>query len=396
MILKNYSLSTIGNKKIPSLLLFCINFSTSIIIYSSTLSFFLSIANYRSFDKVNLKQSLRGFNWFLQFGFLKKFRINDLTFNPAYFINSIYRDKLIKKIKLTKQIDPFLYFDILYLYAKEIEESLLNSRNDTFAKSIKKFSNEYNSVINHLEDRHFLLKNLSGKFLGYEKSYSLLTEALLDLSEISNKYKLTLVFGTLLGFIRDGGVLRHDIDIDVSYQYQNKSEFIRFIHSLKSLKKFKIIYNGTFSEYCLHKGKFNHIVFPSLITVAHENGVHIDIFIRYVRGENIFFYAKHFCWKNSFFEVKEKLFDGLKFNIPVNNNKYLIENYGDWKLKNINYNFIKDSKNLTFSKNLPSTVSFMKSLFLNSNSKKEFLSLLEKNKLTNSGSFNLGIFFIHE
>jgi len=395
MILKNYSLSTIGNKKIPSLLLICINFATSIIVYFSTFSFFLSITNYRSFDKVNLKQSLRGFNWFLQFGFLRKLRINDLTFNPAYFINTIYRDKLIKKIKLTKQIDPVLYFDILYLYAEEIEESLLNSRKDTFIKLIKKFSNEYNRVIRHLDDRHFHQKNLNSKHLGHENSYLLLTEALLDFSEISNKYKLTLVFGTLLGFIREGGILNHDIDIDVSYQYQNKSEFFTFIHSLKSLEKFKIIYNGTATEYGLKKNQLLYKVFPSIITVAHKNGAHIDIFIRYNKGKNVFFYAKHFCWKNSFFEDKEKLFDGLKFNIPVNSDKYLFENYGDWKLKNINYNFIKDSKNLTFSKNLPSIVSFTKSLFLNSNSKKEFLDLLEKNKLTSLGSFNLGI-FIHE
>ena len=395
MILKNYSLTTIGNKKIPSPFLFCIHFATSTIVFFSTFSLFLSIANYRSFDKFNLKQSLRGFNWFLQFGFLRKFRIIDLTFNPAYFINSIYRDKLIKKIKLTKKIDPFLYFDILYLYAEKIEESLLNSRKDTFVKSIKKFSKEYDGVINLIEDGNFLQKNLKSKLLGLDKSHSLLTEALLDFSEIINKYKLTLVFGTLLGFIREGGVLEHDIDIDVSYLYQNESEFIRFIHSLKTLEKFKIIYNGTASEYALKKDKLRYKVFPSIISIAHKNGAHIDIFVRYNKRKNVLFYAKHFCWKNSFFEVKEKFFDGLKFNIPLNSDKYLIENYGDWKLKNINYNFIKDSKNLTFCKNLPSTVSFMKSLFLNSSTKNEFLTLLEKNNLTSSGSFNLGI-FIHE
>ena len=79
-------------------------------------------------------------------------------------------------------------------------------------------------------------------------------------------------------------------------------------------------------------------------------------------------------------------------NIPFNSNKYLAENYGDWKTPVIDYNFMRDSKNLGFTKNISSVVAYTKSIFLNLKTTEEAIKHLEHKKILKNNSFNKELF----
>jgi tetratricopeptide (TPR) repeat protein len=122
-----------------------------------------------------------------------------------------------------------------------------------------------------------------------------------------------LVSGTLLGCVREGSILGHDTDIDVGIMPEVSMEALK--QAVHASSRFRML--DIKSEHTLY--------------LVHTSGVKIDVF-RHYRENNRFYHEGIKCrWWNSQFELSETEFLGDKYLMPANPDKYLTENYGDWR-----------------------------------------------------------------
>lgn len=157
--------------------------------------------------------------------------------------------------------------------------------------------------------------------------------ALLDLrSDLSNAgIDFFLVSGTLLGCIREGGILGHDKDIDVGVMDEHSPAQVR-----SALE---------------NKGRF--MVLPEisqrLLRVKHINGVMIDVFIHWKEGGQLWHEGQKTRWWNTPFNLIETEFLGEAFMVPDDADLYLTENYGDWRVPVHDFETFCDTPNMVVS-----------------------------------------------
>lgn len=143
-----------------------------------------------------------------------------------------------------------------------------------------------------------------------------------------NQIEFFLISGTLLGCIREGKLLGHDKDIDIGV-WEN--------HSVESLAD--IIYNsGYFYVLPMYS--------PDILVVRHVNGVTIDIFIHHREVDDYWHAGGKSKWHNSPFELAEYTFLGGQYLIPKDYDRYLTENYGDWRTPNTEFDSALDTPNM--------------------------------------------------
>jgi len=156
-------------------------------------------------------------------------------------------------------------------------------------------------------------------------------KALLCLKDIFDKHNINffLVSGTLLGCIREGRILRHDKDADVGIWDDISHTLINDI-----LRK---------------SGQFYVQASRSIHTIRakHVNGSAIDIFFHYREPNDYWHGGVKLKWSNTPFDLVPYSFLGKKFNIPVNYELYLTENYGDWRLPKRDFDSSVDTTNAT-------------------------------------------------
>ncbi|MDA3901171.1 MAG: hypothetical protein PF637_11720 [Spirochaetes bacterium] len=142
--------------------------------------------------------------------------------------------------------------------------------------------------------------------------------AIRDICEVFYNCGVPFFFaaGTALGFIREGKVLEHDADIDVGIMENDWAPD-------KIMEAFK---------------KHPHFVFEMphpdspKIGLVHCGGADIDIFKFYRETDSLFHNGGFIRWKNSIFNIKKYCFSGTEIYLPDPADKYLTENYGNWRL----------------------------------------------------------------
>jgi len=394
MYIKSFFLSTIGNKKYNYYTYFFIKYVTSIILLLTCRSLSVYSFYLRSFNPKHIKTSLRRFNWLLGFGFLNRFKIDDLTFDISTNLNINDLKFIYSKLREKTTLSSRLNFDRLYIIARIVEYYARKKQITNFDKYFNYFSKQYTEHI--FDENSYNLKEKikinKTKDIGSYKAKKLLSESLKDLSMIFKNDSTFLAFGTLLGIIRDKGILKHDLDIDIGYIYSGKKKFNLFKKLLNELKNFVILYDDSLVFYKIKNNKINLIELPSLITLVHKNGTHVDVFICHNKKTILNFYAKHFCWKNKNFTTKKININGDFYNVPSKPERYLRENYGDWLKPKKDYNLIRDSKNLSFSYNLSSVVAYTISLYLNYPCLSLVHDKLRQEKILKKNMFNVSLF----
>ena len=162
--------------------------------------------------------------------------------------------------------------------------------------------------------------------------------------EIANRNKLSvwLCYGTLLGFIRENGLMKHDDDFDVGCWYKSYSKVFEQ----------DLINNGFFLEHQF-KADEGYSAFEQTFV---KNGVYIDIFYHYEDEKTIWTHVFHRekndnlpenVWrvrKLDFTKSDFKSVDfiGTKVLIPENSEQYLVETYGEnWRIPDKNYDWRK-------------------------------------------------------
>ena len=153
--------------------------------------------------------------------------------------------------------------------------------------------------------------------------------ALADVTNALESVAITsfLVSGTLLGCVRDGGLLAHDKDVDIGVWEDTPRQVL--LDAVGSCGKFYI--QPTRSRLA--------------IRLKHVNGSSIDVFY-HIREPNDYWHAGVKArWHNSPFTLTTRNFLGRDYLIPKDFNTYLQENYGDWHILKTTFDSVYDTPN---------------------------------------------------
>lgn len=137
-----------------------------------------------------------------------------------------------------------------------------------------------------------------------------------------------LVSGTLLGCVREQRILGHDTDIDVGFEPGTQKELLSL--AVAASARFRQL--ETSSEHTLY--------------IEHTNGVKIDLFIHYDE-QGLWYHEGIKCrWWNSPCILKKQEFLGEDHWIPQDYDRYLTENYGDWRTPVTDFATFLDTPNM--------------------------------------------------
>jgi phosphorylcholine metabolism protein LicD len=199
---------------------------------------------------------------------------------------------------------------------------------------------------------------MADRRFGDKKNVSDALDVLKKLISALDKYdiKYYLDFGTLLGAVRDKGLIPWDDDIDISILKKNDYNKIQYV--LKELNdKYKLrTYIYTFKESLnkFHKKCKIHTnqdlsfvnsdnlqiakVRNNIFWIFGRGNVSIDIFFKYKYNNNLFWFADGKSNKIPSKIMQDELikinFYDLECYIPKNYDEYLTALYGDWKTPN--------------------------------------------------------------
>jgi len=166
----------------------------------------------------------------------------------------------------------------------------------------------------------------------YYFNHSVAKDAIHAIHQINKKYnlKIFLIDGALLGLIREGTLLNHDYDLDMGY----------FIDDISLIEIKKI-----FEE----DKNFEVISISADTIVISFQKLYIDLFGFRQKNNKLFLNTDIHSWIHNIFSLKEVDFLDTKVLIPNPPEQYLTDNYGDWKLKKIAYDFSYDTPNRVYN-----------------------------------------------
>lgn len=185
-------------------------------------------------------------------------------------------------------------------------------------------------------------------------------QALVDLAALLpiTEYPWYLISGTFLGLHRDGGFMAHDYDIDVGMHAEQVSlePMLQKLRQQNLLALKKVDYHlqviQTDTGYTLEQK-------PALIKLVHANGINVDIFIHHLEDGIRWHGSSIHRWDNTEFDLEEATLEGVSVLQPVQADRYLTENYGDWRTPVTDFNCSTGTPNLTISHNFLSHALFV-------------------------------------
>lgn len=158
--------------------------------------------------------------------------------------------------------------------------------------------------------------------------------ALADLNEAFSAIglKAFLISGTLLGQVREGKIIGWDKDIDVGY-FREDCRIDLESHFTES------------SNFRLGRVDFT----SDRLRLIHKNGTWIDVFPHYMENGRRWHNGTATRWWNTPFDLSTVNFIGIDQYIPDNPERYLDENYGDWRTPNAHFDARIDAPNAEIS-----------------------------------------------
>ncbi|WP_018875688.1 hypothetical protein [Thioalkalivibrio sp. ALE31] len=176
------------------------------------------------------------------------------------------------------------------------------------------------------------------------------------------EWRWYVVSGTFLGLIREGGFLAHDYDIDLGIDGDGvdvaeiRERFMR--SSVFVVKKVDAHVEVSFDP----DGVPHVSMRPSLVKLVHRTGINVDLFLHYRERDVVWHGSVIHRWNNSPFGLQEYDLEGLRVLGPDAADRYLTENYGEWKTPVKEFDCTTGTPNLVVSRNFLSIGLFLKRL----------------------------------
>ena len=160
-----------------------------------------------------------------------------------------------------------------------------------------------------------------------------------------------IISGTFLGAVRDGTFLPHDYDIDIGIHAEDFDEaaVLAFIARAPDLT---LVNASPHLHLVKTDGVWRGTPRPALYRVLHRSGVGIDLFVHHLDGDIRWHGSDKHRWDNSEFSLAETVIAGLAVRGPAEADRYLTENYGDWRTPVTTFDCATGTPNIRFPRNL--------------------------------------------
>lgn len=173
-----------------------------------------------------------------------------------------------------------------------------------------------------------------------------------------------VISGTFLGLIRENGFLAHDYDIDLGV-FEDEIDIAATIEAIRASTTFVLKkYDRHTSTLFQPKTPATNPDVPYILKLVHVTGIHIDLFIHYHDtstdpGCDWHGSSLH-RWENSAFDLVPYPFYEQTVLGPADADRYLTENYGDWRTPVTEFNCTTDTPNLALVPHPIAIVIFVK------------------------------------
>lgn len=182
--------------------------------------------------------------------------------------------------------------------------------------------------------------------------------ALADLASVFEglETEMFVLSGTFLGLIREGGFLEHDYDIDAGVMGQGAdlAAIRRAVDRAPMFVHLRTDIQASFPGTGVDGPR------PMLMKIRHVSGVPVDLFFHYptVDGRIVHGSSLHH-WFNSPFDLAPYRLAGVDVMGPADADRYLTENYGQWRIPVTEFNCTTDTTNLEIVRHPSSIAHFL-------------------------------------
>ena len=97
----------------------------------------------------------------------------------------------------------------------------------------------------------------------------------------------------------------------------------------------------------------------ALVKLIHENGINVDVFVHHREGGVLWHGSSIHRWENSVFDLAEHTLGGVRVLGPADADRYLTENYGDWRTPVTEFNCTTGTPNLVITRSFRSVALFL-------------------------------------
>ena len=161
-----------------------------------------------------------------------------------------------------------------------------------------------------------------------------------------NGIRAFVLSGTFLGTVREQAILEHDYDIDLGVMAA-ETDPQQLEALLRSAPSFHCI--AAASQIRLERDADGRLVrrcIPVLYKLRHENGIVADIFLHYREDGLLWHGSSQYRWDNAEFTLARYSLAGLQVQGPEDADRYLTENYGNWRVPKRDFHCGTDTPNL--------------------------------------------------
>ena len=168
-----------------------------------------------------------------------------------------------------------------------------------------------------------------------------------------------VISGTFLGAVREGDFLGHDYDLDIGVLYD---EFD--LATLNDAVAESAHWSVKTTSQCLYRTAgtegihYHRMVKPILVKLKHETGLVVDIFVHVHEGNLLWHGSAIHRWDNLDFGVAEYTLGGETVLGPDDADRYLTENYGNWRVPVKKFDCSIDPPNISYS-NTAKSISYL-------------------------------------
>lgn len=319
----------------------------------------------REFIRDDFRLAFRRAAWFARHIFPALDFFEDPFFDFTMETNPHQRQALERFINRyrRKQSEAIYLTDMLYIRAANIHGELENHSEGFYPHSdIARFYDNADEALRKLATPPKSSMDENQRKDDFSKHDAI--EALSDFAMALplDKWPWYVVSGTFLGLHREGGFLPHDYDIDVGINGEDidVDELVSVlqVNPKFTIKKVDLHVEITQDEHSLlYLDKV-----PALVKLIHKNGLNLDVFIHYTDNGRCWHGSIIHRWENSPFSLVRAELEGVPVNAPEDADRYLTENYGDWRTPVKEFDCTTGTPNLVVSRNFLSVALFLKRL----------------------------------
>lgn len=307
--------------------------------------------------------------------------ISDPFFNFTQGTTQQERNALLRSLKRRRSKLPKADYltDQLYILAATIHHQLESNNQPDI--EIARFYALANDALSIAETKDRSTIKPSGNLARAPNfSRAQATQALEDLAALLpvDQWRWFIISGTLLGLHREGSFLPHDYDIDTGI-HAEKLDISLLLRTIEHSNAFVIEQLDHYVEINHHNGQRKLRNQPSMLKIIHSTGIRVDIFFHYTEHDKCWHGSVIHRWYNTPFDLVPRHLEGVPVLAPRDADRYLTENYGDWRTPVQDYDCTTGTPNLTISPNFMSYAWFvLRLLHLSRTDALRFMSLQKK------------------